>query len=144
MASGENRLFTTMSRQMPVLAQGTNSDSSLDYIVVTATRISIDPDTGAIVTPGAGNTAPGSIPFYNPAQVDPERAYEALQDSDAAYARGDPGEAARQMDNYYRYSGFTFGSVYTGITFPTPLAPGSAPIINTQPISISPPQLIAP
>jgi RHS repeat-associated protein len=126
-------------------AQGTNSDSSLDYIVVTATRLNIDPDTGAVVSgpiPGTGSL--GFIPFYNSAQVDPERAYQSLQDSDAAYARGDAGEAARQMDNYYRYSGFTFGSVYAGITFPTPVAPGSAPTINTPPISISPPQLIEP
>jgi len=138
--SGDKKLL--MGRPGELSAQGTDSDS-LDYIAITATRYSVDPDTGALSVISGPNPGTGSIgqpytPFYNPAQVDPERASEAIQDSDAAYARGDLGESARQMDNYYRYSGFTFGSVYAGMTFPTPLAPGTAPTINLPPISVAP------
>jgi len=92
---------------------------------------------------GRGGIVQGSIPFYNPAQVNLDAANDAINNSTAAAANGNPGEAARQMDLYYYYSGFTFGSAYAGIIFPPPpLSPGSAPTIT--PISIPPLEPIEP
>jgi hypothetical protein len=135
MASGEIRFSTTTMRQMPVLAQGTNSDSSLDYIVVTATKYNYDPATG--ITGITGSASSGYIPFANGVWIpftnspsfDPDRAYAAISASDAAYAAGNNAEAARQLDIYYQYCGCSSGgSPYANIT-PTapPLSPGTAP-----------------
>jgi RHS repeat-associated protein len=113
-------------------AQGTDSGNSLDYITITAVRYAFDPTTGAVSAisgpiAGTGGLAGGFIPFASSSGlIDPDRAYQALIQSDEAYARGDLGEAARQMDLYYKY-GFSIGPVYQNNSFPTPLAPNIAP-----------------
>jgi len=77
--------------------------------------------------------------------VNLDAANDAIDAAKKADAGGDPGEAARQMDRYYYYSGFTFGSAYAGITFPaSPLPQSSTPTINFPPISIPPFQPIGP
>ena len=116
-------------------AQGTNSNSSLDYIAITANYVDYDTNTGTVSTiPAGGGPVPGTgglgtyVPFANSASVDPDRAYQALRQSDAAYAGGDRGEAARQMDTYFKYCGCSSGPAYNNMTFPPPpLSPQASP-----------------
>jgi RHS repeat-associated protein len=124
-------------------AQGTDSASSLDYIAVTAVKYSFDPATGTVSAisgaiqgtsglPG-GPTSSGVYGVFNP-----DAAYEARRASDAAQAKGESGEAARQMDVYHYYCGCSSGPAYKDIRFPSPpQPPENAP--PTGPIPFVPP-----
>jgi len=65
MASGEIHLSTTTMRQMPVLAQGQDPASSLDYIAVTAVKYSYDPASGTISVINGGIPGTGGVGFSN-------------------------------------------------------------------------------
>ena len=154
MASGEIRLTSMTMRRMPVLAQGTDSNSSLDYIQITATKLTFDPTTGTVsVIINAGGTGGGFTPFANSANsasFDSERAIDAFNNASQAYAAGDLGEYGRQMDLYYKYSGCSCGPVYlnnpqtAGPLSPTGPPGVQIPSIQIPPIQISPPAPISP
>lgn len=135
-------------------AQGTDSNSSLDYIQITATRISFDPTTGTVsVIVNAGGTGGRFTPFANSANsasFDSERAIDAFNNANQAYAAGDLGEYGRQMDLYYKYSGCSCGPVYLNNPQTAgPLSPMGPPAVQIPPpqmppIQISPPAPISP
>ena len=153
-APEKNRLLPTTMRRMPVLAQGTDSNSSLDYIQITATKLTFDPTTGTVsVIINAGGTGGGFTPFANSANsasFDSERAIDAFNNASQAYAAGDLGEYGRQMDLYYKYSGCSCGPVYlnnpqtAGPLSPTGPPGVQIPSIQIPPIQISPPAPISP
>jgi RHS repeat-associated protein len=130
-------------------AQGTDSNSSLDYIQITATKLSFDPTTGTVsVIINAAGTGGGFTPFANSANsasFDSERAIDAFNNASQAYAAGDLGEYGRQMDLYYKYSGCSCGPVYLNNPQTAgPLSPTGPPGVQIPPIQISPQAPIIP
>src|SRR5882724_478392 len=115
----QSQTTDTAQSQTTDTAQGTNSDSSLDYIAVAATKYGFDPTTGTVsvisgAIPGAGGLAGGFIPFANAVAANADAAYQAINASDAAHAKGESVEANRQMNTYYYYCGCSSGAPYTG------------------------------
>ena len=130
-------------------AQGTDSNSSLDYIQITATKLSFDPTTGTVsVIVNAGGTGGGFTPFANSANsasFDSERAIDAFNNASQAYAAGDLGEYGRQMDLYYKYSGCSCGPVYLNNPQTAgPLSPTGPPGVQIPPLQIPPIQIFPP
>jgi RHS repeat-associated protein len=132
--------------------QGTNSDSSLDYIQITATRLIYDPTTGTISElVGSTNGGGGYIPFGNSSTtVDYERATQAALLWDAAANAREYGEAQRQQDIYYTYCGCSSGPTYSNSSPPPPSPPPQLPqtggpsLMPPAPIYIPPTPMVNP